>query len=117
MGGRARWLDAVGRADRLGRTGTDELLALCAAVGDHEGTFLEGAFQGGLDTFSDEEIDLVAAMTAAPPCVILVEPQLAENIGAVARVMANFGLSDLRLVRPRDGWPQERAWASASRSA
>ena len=51
---------------------------------------------------------------AAPPCVILVEPQLAENIGAVARVMANFGLSDLRLVRPRDGWPQERAWASAS---
>ena len=49
-----------------------------------------------------------------PPCVILNEPQLAENIGAVARVMANFGLSDLRLVRPRDGWPQERAWASAS---
>ncbi len=49
-----------------------------------------------------------------PPCVILDAPQLAENIGAVARVMANFGLSDLRLVRPRDGWPQERAWASAS---
>lgn len=49
-----------------------------------------------------------------PPCVILNEPQLAENIGAVARVMANFGLSDLRLVRPRDGWPQDRAWASAS---
>ncbi len=49
-----------------------------------------------------------------PPCVILNEPQLAENIGAVARVMANFGLNDLRLVRPRDGWPQERAWASAS---
>jgi tRNA/rRNA methyltransferase len=49
-----------------------------------------------------------------PPCVILNEPQLAENIGAVARVMANFGLSDLRMVRPRDGWPQERAWASAS---
>ncbi|MFZ5668981.1 MAG: RNA methyltransferase [Pseudomonadota bacterium] len=48
------------------------------------------------------------------PAVILNEPQLAENIGAVARVMANFGLSDLRLVRPRDGWPQARAWASAS---
>lgn len=48
------------------------------------------------------------------PVVILNEPQLAENIGAVARVMANFGLSDLRLVRPRDGWPQDRAWASAS---
>jgi tRNA/rRNA methyltransferase len=49
-----------------------------------------------------------------PPAVILNEPQLAENIGAVARAMANFGLSDLRLVRPRDGWPQDRAWASAS---
>src|SRR5271163_3065920 len=48
------------------------------------------------------------------PVVILHAPQLAENIGAVARVMANFGLSELRLVRPRDGWPQERAWASAS---
>ena len=46
--------------------------------------------------------------------MILNEPQLAENIGAVARVMANFGRYDLRLVRPRDGWPQERAWASAS---
>jgi tRNA/rRNA methyltransferase len=55
-------------------------------------------------------------MSAAlrPPSIILNAPQLAENIGAVARVMANFGLTDLRLVRPRDGWPQERAWASAS---
>lgn len=49
-----------------------------------------------------------------PPCVILDKPQLAENIGSVARVMANFGLADLRLVQPRDGWPQDRAWASAS---
>lgn len=39
---------------------------------------------------------------------------MAENIGAAARVMANFGLADLRLVNPRDGWPQERAWALAS---
>lgn len=53
-------------------------------------------------------------MSITPPVVILNAPQLAENIGAVARVMANFGLSELRLVRPRDGWPQERAWASAS---
>ncbi|MDB5475707.1 MAG: tRNA/rRNA methyltransferase [Phenylobacterium sp.] len=48
------------------------------------------------------------------PAVILSMPQMPENIGAVARVMANFGLSDLRLVNPRHGWPQERAWASAS---
>lgn len=49
-----------------------------------------------------------------PPVVILDKPQLAENIGAVARVMANFGLDRLRLVTPRDGWPQDRAWAAAS---
>jgi len=53
-------------------------------------------------------------MTSQPPCIILDKPQMGENIGAVARAMANFGLSDLRLVNPRDGWPQERAWATAS---
>src|ERR1019366_3984342 len=52
--------------------------------------------------------------TLRAPSVILDRPQLAENIGAVARVMGNFGLTDLRLVAPRDGWPQPRAWASAS---
>jgi len=49
-----------------------------------------------------------------PPVIILDKPQLADNIGAVARVMANFGLDQLRLVSPRDGWPQDRAWATAS---
>lgn len=53
---------------------------------------------------------------AGGPAIILVEPQLGENIGMVARAMANFGLSDLRLVNPRDGWPNERARASASRA-
>jgi tRNA/rRNA methyltransferase len=48
------------------------------------------------------------------PSVILVEPQLGENIGAAARAMANFGLTDLRLVRPRDGWPNTQAVRSAS---
>ena len=48
------------------------------------------------------------------PVVVLVEPQLGENIGAVARAMANGGLFHLRLVAPRDGWPQERAWRAAS---
>jgi tRNA/rRNA methyltransferase len=43
------------------------------------------------------------------PVVILVEPQLGENIGAAARAMANFGLSRLRLVRPRQGWPNGKA--------
>jgi tRNA/rRNA methyltransferase len=50
----------------------------------------------------------------AGPIVVLVEPQLGENIGAAARVMANFGLSRLRLVKPRDGWPSLQARRSAS---
>ena len=41
--------------------------------------------------------------------IILVNPQLGENIGSVARIMANFAFSDLRIVSPRDGWPNERA--------
>jgi tRNA/rRNA methyltransferase len=48
------------------------------------------------------------------PCIILCQPQLGENIGAAARAMKNFGLSDLRLVAPRDGWPNERADAMAA---
>src|SRR6266404_6184634 len=48
------------------------------------------------------------------PIIILVEPQLGENIGAAARVMGNFGLSRLRLVKPRDGWPNMQAGRAAS---
>jgi tRNA/rRNA methyltransferase len=46
--------------------------------------------------------------------MILVRPQLADNIGMVARAMANFGLEQLRLVAPRDGWPNEKARIAAS---
>lgn len=55
-------------------------------------------------------------MTTGGPVIILVEPQLGENIGMVARAMANFGLSELRLVNPRDGWPNEKAIATASKA-
>ncbi len=48
------------------------------------------------------------------PVVVLVEPQLGENIGSVARAMANFGLSRLRLVKPVQGWPNERATVMAA---
>ncbi|GAA2865860.1 tRNA/rRNA methyltransferase [Aminobacter niigataensis] len=51
---------------------------------------------------------------SAAPVIVLVEPQLGENIGMVARAMANFGLAELRLVNPRDGWPSEKARAAAS---
>ena len=55
-----------------------------------------------------------AWIVQAGPIVVLVEPQLGENIGAAARVMANFGLARLRLVKPRDGWPNLQARRSAS---
>ncbi|GLK84182.1 RNA methyltransferase [Ancylobacter defluvii] len=48
------------------------------------------------------------------PVVILVEPQLGENVGAAARAMGNFGLSRLRLVNPREGWPNPKAVTFAS---
>jgi tRNA/rRNA methyltransferase len=49
-----------------------------------------------------------------PPAIILVEPQLAMNIGTAARAMANCGLFDLRLVRPRPSWPSEMARRASS---
>lgn len=52
-------------------------------------------------------------MTPAP-AIVLVRPQLGENIGKAARAMLNFGLTDLRLVTPRDGWPNPSAGPSAS---
>jgi len=48
------------------------------------------------------------------PIVVLVEPQMGENVGAAARAMANFGLSRLRLVKPVQGWPNERARVMAA---
>jgi tRNA/rRNA methyltransferase len=48
------------------------------------------------------------------PVAVLVNPQLGENIGTAARAMANFGLHELRLVDPRDGWPSEKALTASS---
>jgi tRNA/rRNA methyltransferase len=52
--------------------------------------------------------------TAPGPAIVLVEPQMAENVGMVARAMLNCGLEDLRLVRPRQRWPHPGAVATAS---
>lgn len=54
------------------------------------------------------------ATAETTPIVIMVRPQLGENIGMAARAMLNCGLSGLRLVAPRDGWPSERAQRAAS---
>ena len=52
--------------------------------------------------------------SSPPPAIVLVRPQLAENIGKAARAMLNFGLTDLRLVAPRDGWPNPDAGPAAA---
>lgn len=51
------------------------------------------------------------------PIIVLVAPQLGENIGAAARAMGNFGLSELRIVTPRDSWPNPAAQAMAAHAA
>src|SRR3954453_8902316 len=50
----------------------------------------------------------------AGPVVVLVEPQLGENIGMAARAMGNFALTRLRIVKPRDGWPNVSAQRAAA---
>ncbi len=57
---------------------------------------------------SDSEVN------AVEPVIVLVDPQMGENIGAAARAMWNFGLRQMRIVRPRDGWPNPAAVAMAS---
>ncbi len=49
-----------------------------------------------------------------PPIIVLVRPQLGENIGKAARAMLNFGLTEMRLVTPRDGWPNPDAGPAAA---
>lgn len=62
---------------------------------------------------SDLMSDLMSPQEFAP-AVILVAPQLGENIGMTARAMLNCGLTDLRLVKPRDGWPNRDAVTAAA---
>lgn len=62
----------------------------------------------GTDSTKESEI------TDAGPAIVLVRPQLGENIGTAARAMLNCGLTDLRIVAPRDGWPNSKAVRAAS---
>ena len=54
------------------------------------------------------------SVKAEPPVIVLVRPQLGENIGKAARAMLNFGLTEMRLVTPRDGWPNPSAGPAAA---
>ena len=108
-------------AAALKRAPADPMALLAEATPDGLRLRPELAFALGARRVSLEEWDrgtrAVPTIVAPPgesPVVVLVRPQLAENIGAVARAMANGGLFHLRLVAPRDGWPQDRAWRTAS---
>src|SRR5271157_2578235 len=61
--------------------------------------------------------DKTRARLHGGPAVVLVRPQLAVNIGMCARAMANFGLDDLRLVNPREGWPRDDEYRDVAYAA
>jgi len=69
--------------------------------------------ENNLGRMTDEDTES-GRITGPQPAIVLVRPQLAENIGKAARAMLNFGLTDLRLVAPRDGWPNADAGPAAS---
>jgi len=108
-------------ASRLGGAPPEPLDAIASRDGDGWTLRPALAFALGVRRVLPTEFDRggkPAAELAPPPgespIIVLVRPQLADNIGAVARAMANGGLFHLRLVAPRDGWPQDRAWRTAS---
>ncbi|MGV3769268.1 MAG: TrmH family RNA methyltransferase [Sphingobium phenoxybenzoativorans] len=70
--------------------------------------------QSLLRTNGIEEKEIVADIIVPSPIIVLVRPQLGENIGKAARAMLNFGLTEMRLVSPRDGWPNPDAGPAAS---
>ena len=59
----------------------------------------------------EKKLNLCKYMTDITPNIILSKPQLGENIGSSARAMKNFGIEKLRLIEPRDGWPNSSAYA------
>jgi tRNA/rRNA methyltransferase len=88
-----------------------------AAVPPRERADRASASLGGVPRLRSgrtEKVEPAKQLSGPPPAIVLVRPQLGENIGKAARAMLNFGLTDLRLVSPRDGWPNPSAGPSAS---
>lgn len=63
---------------------------------------------------ADSPISAPRRKATKGPAIILVRPQLGENIGKAARAMLNFGLTEMRVVAPRDGWPNPSAFPAAA---
>lgn len=74
----------------------------------------EGLKNRPIDSLEAASRSPVSKHRAPPPVIILVRPQLGQNIGKAARAMLNFGLTEMRLVAPRDGWPNPEAGPAAS---
>src|SRR4051812_25205205 len=111
---------ASARAARTRATSGSSTIMVSLEMPPHTSTPVVARFKGGA-AGGDRRDSLGSVMPtdqpdAPAPAIILVEPQLGENIGTAARAMANLGLTDLRLVAPRDGWPNERARVAASRA-
>ena len=110
----------------------DEALAAERQIGNWSRAKKEALFRGDWDavsaaarkvsrsavstgsTATRNERDDDSSIPAPSPAIVLVRPQLGENIGKAARAMLNFGLTELRLVAPRDGWPNPQAGPAAS---
>jgi tRNA/rRNA methyltransferase len=106
---------SLGGAPRLRLGRTDEGGALIPASVVQPGTPLSVRVERSRDTQpSEAEAKIITRAHTPRPAIVLVRPQLGENIGKAARAMLNFGLSDLRLVNPRDGWPNPAAGPAAS---
>ncbi len=84
-----------------------------AAVPPRERTQRASATLGSSPRLRSDRTD-ASGNASPPPIIVLVRPQLGQNIGKTARAMLNFGLTDMRLVAPRDGWPNPDAGPSAS---
>ncbi len=82
-------------------------------VGEWSRKKKDGLLRGDWSTVSSQHVSDAPAATRAP-VVVLVRPQLGQNIGKAARAMLNFGLVEMRLVAPRDGWPNPEAGPAAS---
>src|SRR6201996_9291547 len=86
----------------------------CGAAGVWKCAVAAGSCRAQEEAWMSGTDKTKASLDLAGPVVILVEPQLGENIGMTARAMGNFALSRLRIVNPRDGWPNVHARRAAS---
>ena len=84
------------------------------AIPPKEGAQRTSASLGPAPRLRSGRTDKGAMDTSSSPIIVLVRPQLGENIGKAARAMLNFGLTEMRLVEPRDGWPNPDAGPAAS---